>query len=221
MKDHSSQMPTPVHMPPRGATTGIHKTKEEVTQSQLPSGDGLESAGQVVASEPLQPVVTRRIPPGPGPKWVKVADMKPPANGLYRCKVVILYGQLNPFNQAEKVELEYRDGRFIWDAAEDEPEYDLTDNVKEWLFPVAVPSAQPPNFKRLRSIWPVINHFRGQLIDRAISGGVLPEEKALLDALQVFADWYLEIAAPRDTSILEKLEKLAAPVAPLDENNQF
>lgn len=53
------ETPTPVHMPPRGVTTGTHKRMEEITQS-LPNGDGVaESDRQGVASEPLQPVVTR------------------------------------------------------------------------------------------------------------------------------------------------------------------
>src|SRR5690348_12400513 len=51
--------PTPVHMPPRVATTGAHKPKEEVITQCLPEIDEAESAGQGVASEPLQPVVAR------------------------------------------------------------------------------------------------------------------------------------------------------------------
>lgn len=58
--------PTPVHMPPRGVIAGTHKESEDVTLC-LPNGDRSESAEQVVASEPLQPAITRSGPVAASP----------------------------------------------------------------------------------------------------------------------------------------------------------
>ena len=58
--------------------------------------------------------------------------------------------------------------------------------------------------------WPVINRERGQLIGKNIAGTISADEKIRLDALQVYADYYLDKVAPRPTRILDKLEDLLA-----------
>ena len=60
-------------------------------------------------------------------------------------------------------------------------------------------------------LWPLVNRYRGELIDKKIAGTLSDEEMVRLDQLERYADRYLEMVASRPTQILEELEKIAFP----------
>ena len=55
--------------------------------------------------------------------------------------------------------------------------------------------------------WSVTNRERGALIDKGIDGTVKKEERARLDALQVYADYHLEKVASHPANVLDELEE--------------
>ena len=58
--------------------------------------------------------------------------------------------------------------------------------------------------------WSVINRERGRLIGKNIAGTISADEKIRLDALQAYAECYLEKVDPIPTRILDELEELLA-----------
>jgi hypothetical protein len=60
--------------------------------------------------------------------------------------------------------------------------------------------------------WSAINRERGRLIHKNIAGTITVDEKVQLDALQEYADWYIDFTTPRDTRKIDELEKLLAEI---------
>ena len=59
---------------------------------------------------------------------------------------------------------------------------------------------------RLKNDWPASNRERGELIDEKIAGTLDDDGQNRLDALQAYADYHIEKAAPRPTHVLDELE---------------
>ena len=78
---------------------------------------------------------------------------------------------------------------------------------------LGAPDQPGPDISKLRSIWPIINRYRGLLIDRKLAGSISQDELVFLESLQIFADWYLGAVVPRDASELERLEAIVASPA--------
>ena len=55
----------------------------------------------------------------------------------------------------------------------------------------------PLSLSELNENWPVINRGRGKLIDKKISGTITDDEQIILDALQAYADWFVDKTTPR------------------------
>ncbi|MEX0715692.1 MAG: N-6 DNA methylase [Planctomycetaceae bacterium] len=64
------------------------------------------------------------------------------------------------------------------------------------------------DFMSFANDWAATNRERGRLIDKRISGRLSPDENARLDALQAFAEYYVDKGAPRPTRALEQIEEL-------------
>ena len=62
------------------------------------------------------------------------------------------------------------------------------------------------DFLEFAEDWSTTNRERGQFIDKDIAGNLTPDKKARLDALQRYADYYLDLVAPRSTDGLDELE---------------
>jgi hypothetical protein len=62
------------------------------------------------------------------------------------------------------------------------------------------------DFLEFESDWSLTNRERGRLIDKDIAGTISVEEKTRLEALQAYADYYLDKVSPRPTHILDELE---------------
>lgn len=71
----------------------------------------------------------------------------------------------------------------------------------EFTYPVSL-----AEFLDFEKDWPTTNRIRGKLIDKDIEGTISADEKNRLDALQAYADYYLEKTTPRPTEVLDKLE---------------
>ena len=55
--------------------------------------------------------------------------------------------------------------------------------------------------------WVRTNRERGLLIDKRIEGTITPTERARLDALQAYAEYYVHSQAPRPDSVLDEIEE--------------
>ena len=64
------------------------------------------------------------------------------------------------------------------------------------------------DFVKYEKDWSKTNRRRGKLIDKKIAGTIRVNEKAELDSLQSYAEYYLDREAPLPTGELEKLEDL-------------
>ena len=62
------------------------------------------------------------------------------------------------------------------------------------------------DFLQFEENWSSTNRERGKLIDKSILGRLNAEERRRLDALQAYADYHIERAAPRPTDALDELE---------------
>ena len=69
-------------------------------------------------------------------------------------------------------------------------------------------------------ITPAENRERGELIDKRVCGAITGAEAAKLDDLNSRMDQHLHAVAPRDTAVLEKLEKLVGLATP-EANAEF
>jgi len=63
------------------------------------------------------------------------------------------------------------------------------------------------DFLQFEEDWPATNRERGILIDKNIAGTISTEEQVRLDALQAYADYHIDQAAPRPTHVLDELER--------------
>ncbi len=75
------------------------------------------------------------------------------------------------------------------------------------------------DFVKFEENWPITNRERGILIDKSISGGLTAEEHMRLEALQTYAEYYVEKTSPRPTGELDALEKRLFSGAPSDREN--
>lgn len=62
------------------------------------------------------------------------------------------------------------------------------------------------DFLEFEADWSATNRERGLLIDKAIAKKLVADEQARLNALQAYADYYLDRVAPRPTLVLDELE---------------
>ena len=75
------------------------------------------------------------------------------------------------------------------------------------------------DFLRFKNDWPASNRERGRLIDKRIAGTLDGDEQVRLDALQAYADYYIEKTAPRPTHLLDELEdRIFASTAQMDKD---
>lgn len=63
------------------------------------------------------------------------------------------------------------------------------------------------DFLEFERDWLVTNRERGMLIDKSSLGTLTAEERRRLDALQIYADYYIDRVSPRPTHGLDELEK--------------
>jgi N-6 DNA Methylase len=75
------------------------------------------------------------------------------------------------------------------------------------------------DFIEFQHDWPMTNRERGELIDKSISGTLSPDERLRLDALEAYADYHLDQAAPRSTRVLDELEKKLFSEIPLKDGH--
>lgn len=61
-------------------------------------------------------------------------------------------------------------------------------------------------FLSMERDWPSTNRLRGQLIDKDIEGTISEDERDQLNALQAYADFYLNQTTPRSTKELNEIE---------------
>ena len=75
------------------------------------------------------------------------------------------------------------------------------------------------DFLRFENDWPASNRERGEFIDKRIAGTLDDDDQERLDALQAYADYYIEKTAPRPTHVLDELEdRLFASTAQQDKD---
>ena len=67
------------------------------------------------------------------------------------------------------------------------------------------------DFLEFEKDWSVTNRERGMLIDKSMSGTLSSEERRRLDALQIYADYHIDLVSPRPTDVLDELELLLRP----------
>jgi hypothetical protein len=63
------------------------------------------------------------------------------------------------------------------------------------------------DFLQFEEDWSATNRERGRLIEKNILGSLNAEERARLESLQAYADYYIEKVAPRPTHVLDELER--------------
>ena len=63
------------------------------------------------------------------------------------------------------------------------------------------------DFTEMGRDWVRTNRERGLLIDKRIEGTITPTERARLDALQAYAEYYVHSQAPRPDSVLDEIEE--------------
>ena len=64
-----------------------------------------------------------------------------------------------------------------------------------------------------RDNWPIHNQRRGELIDKDVANTISDAEREELSELQIRADIYLSLHAPRHVEVLEVLELVKMIVA--------
>jgi type I restriction-modification system DNA methylase subunit len=75
------------------------------------------------------------------------------------------------------------------------------------------------DFLQFEEDWSVTNRERGMLIDKSISGSLSAEERTRLAALQAYADYHIEDAAPRPSHILDDLKERLFSGVPMKVGN--
>jgi hypothetical protein len=106
---------------------------------------------------------------------------------LYSLPVELEWALLNLFNGCNRVGVPFTQNRYL---------------PAELSHPIRL-----ADFLQFESDWPTTNRERGRLIDRNIAETISADERIRLDALQAYADYYLDKVAPRPTRVLDELEE--------------